>query len=330
MNPRPMLRRSLLALPFAAAALAMLPAAASAQANYPSQPIKLIVNVPPGGAVDQIARVIGQSMNESMGQPVIVENRTGAGGMVGGEQVVRSPADGYTLLVTAGSMVVIGPHIYSKMTFDVDKDLVPIAGPARAMLFLVAKPSLPPQDISSFITYLKSNPGKLSYGSAGNGTSPHLAGEMFKSEAGVFAVHVPYRGAAPAMQDLLAGQIDFFFDSGTGLEHVRAGKLRLLAVANPTRSSLFPNTPTLQEAGLKGFDAGTTYGFYAPAGTPPEIVAKLNAEINKALEKKPVRDRIQALGAEPTVSTPAQFAKIMKDDSRRFGAIAKARNIRPD
>jgi tripartite-type tricarboxylate transporter receptor subunit TctC len=324
------LRRSLLALPLATAALSLMPSLVHAQAAYPSQPIKMIVNVPPGGAVDQIARVIGQSLNEAFGQPVIVENRTGAGGMVGGEQVARATPDGYTLLVTAGSMVVIGPHIYSKMSFDVDKDLVPIAGPARASLFLVAKPSLPVQDIQSFMAYLKANPGKLSYGSAGNGTSPHLAGEMFKAEAGVFAVHVPYRGAAPAMQDLLAGQIDYFFDSGTGLEQVKSGKLRLLAVANPTRSSLFPGTPTLQEAGLKGFDAGTTYGFYAPAGTPPEIVARLNAEINRSLEKKAVRERIQALGAEPTVTTPAQFAKIMKDDSRRFGAIAKARNIRPD
>ncbi len=297
---------------------------------WPSKPIRVVVNFPPGGAADQIARAIGTPLSEALGQPVVVENRAGANGNLGGEVVARASADGYTLLMSSGGMVSVNPHIYARMAFDPAKDLVPVAAAARVLVFLVAKPALPVNTAQEFLAYVQANPGRLTYGSAGNGSSPHLAGEMMKSQAGLFAVHVPYRGAAPALQDLLAGQIDFYFDPGIGLNQVRAGKLKLLAVGSPKRSPLFPQVPTLDEVGLKGFDADTVFGFYAPAGTPNEVVALLNREINRILATAAVKDRIQALGGEALAISPADFAAKAQEDSRRFGAIIRERKIVSD
>lgn len=295
--------------------------------TWPSKPIKVVVNFPPGGAADQIARVIGQPLSEALGQPVVVENRAGANGNLGGEAVTKSPADGYTLLMSSGGMVSVNPHIYTRMPFDPAKDLTPVAAAARVLVFLVTKPALPVENVQEFLAYVKANPGRLSFGSAGNGSSPHLAAEMMKSQAGLFAVHVPYRGAAPALQDLLAGQVDFYFDPGIGLNQVRAGKLKLLAVGSPKRSPLFPQVPTLAEAGLKGFDADTVFGFYAPAATPPEVVNRLNREINRTLSLPAVKDRIQALGGEALAISPGEFAAKASEDSARFGAIIRERKI---
>ncbi len=295
--------------------------------SWPSEPIKVVVTIPPEGAVGLIARAISTPLAEALGQPVVVENRAGANGNLGGEMVAKSPADGYTLLMSSGGMVSVNPHIYARMPFDPAKDLTAVAAAARVLVFLVAKPSLPVNSIDEFLAYVKANPGRLSYGSAGNGSSPHLAGEMMKSQAGLFAVHVPYRGAAPALQDLLAGQIDFYFDPGIGLNQVRAGRLKLLAVGSPKRSPLFPQTPTLEEAGLKGFDADTVFGFYAPTGTPAEVVARLNREINRILGTTAVKDRIQALGGEALPISPSEFAAKAAEDSRRFGAIIRERKI---
>ncbi len=295
--------------------------------SWPAKPLKVVVNFPPGGAADQIARVIGQPLSEALGQPVIVENRAGANGNLGGEVVAKSAADGYTLLMSSGGMVSVNPHIYARMSFDPTKDLTPVAAAARVLVFLVVKPSLPVDNVQQFLAYTKANPGKLSFGSAGNGSSPHLAAEMMKSQAGLFAVHVPYRGAAPALQDLLAGQLDFYFDPGIGLNQVRAGKLKLLAVGSPKRSPLFPQVPTLDEAGLKGFDADTVFGFYAPSGTPAEVVSRLNREINRTLGLPAVRERIQALGGEALVISAAEFAAKASEDSARFGAIIRERKI---
>lgn len=294
---------------------------------WPVKPVKVVVNFPPGGAADQIARVIGQPLSEALGQPVVIENRAGANGNLGGEAVAKSTADGYTLLMSSGGMVSVNPHIYARMSFDPAKDLVPVAAAARVLVFLVVKPSLPVESVQQFLSYTKARPGQLTFGSAGNGSSPHLAAEMMKSQAGLFAVHVPYRGAAPALQDLLAGQIDFYFDPGIGLNQVRAGKLKLLAVGSPKRSPLFPQVPTLDEAGLKGFDADTVFGFYAPAGTPPEVVSRLNREINRTLGLPAVRDRIQALGGEALAMSPSEFAAKANEDSIRFGAIIRERKI---
>jgi tripartite-type tricarboxylate transporter receptor subunit TctC len=309
------------------ASLLSLLATVSMAQSWPSKPIKVVVNFPPGGAADQIARVIGQPLSEALGQPVVIENRAGANGNLGGEAVAKSAADGYTLLMSSGGMVSVNPHIYARMSFDPVKDLTPVAAAARVLVFLVVKPTLPVDNVQQFLAYAKANPGKLTFGSAGNGSSPHLAAEMMKSQAGLFAVHVPYRGAAPALQDLLAGQLDFYFDPGIGLNQVRAGKLKLLAVGSPKRSPLFPQVPTLDEAGLKGFDADTVFGFYAPAGTPADVVSRLNREINRTLGLPAVRDRIQALGGEALAISAAEFAAKASEDSTRFGAIIRERKI---
>ena len=302
----------------------------AAAQSWPTKPVKIVVNFPPGGAADQIARAIGVPLGEALGQPVVVENRGGANGNLGGEMVAKSPADGYTLLMSSGGMVSVNPHIYARMPFDPAKDLVPVASAARVLVFLVAKPNFPANNIQEFLAHVKANPGRLSYGSAGNGSSPHLAGEMMKSQAGLFAVHVPYRGAAPALQDVLAGQLDFYFDPGIGLGQVRAGKLKLLAVGSMKRSPLFPNVPTLDEAGLKGFDADSVFGFYAPAGTPADVVTRVNREINRILGTPALKDRIQNLGGEALPLTPAEFGARATDDSKRFGAIIRERKITGD
>jgi tripartite-type tricarboxylate transporter receptor subunit TctC len=331
LNRRLALAGAALALAGLAAPAVLAQAAAPASgAAWPSKPIKVIVNFPPGGAADQLARAIGLPLQETLGQPVVVENRAGANGNIGGDLVAKSPPDGYTLLMSSGGMVSVNPHIYPRMSFDPTKDLVPVAAAARVLVYLVTKPSIPANSIREFIAYVKANPGKLSFGSPGTGSSPHLAGEMFKSQAGLFALHVPYRGAAPALQDLLGGQLDFFFDPGIGLQHVKSGKLKLLAVGSPKRSPMFPDVPTLDEAGLKGFDADTVFGFYAPAGTPQEVVTRLNREINRIVATQAVTDRILALGGEPLPLTPAEFGAKATEDSRRFGAIIKERKILAD
>ncbi|MET3181634.1 UNVERIFIED_ORG: tripartite-type tricarboxylate transporter receptor subunit TctC [Variovorax guangxiensis] len=326
-HPTLPLRRCLLWL---AAAALVAPAHANNTNNWPAKPIKVIVNFPAGGAADQIARAISQPLQESLKQPVVIENRAGANGNVGGEAVARAPADGYTLLMSSGGMVSVNPHLYSRMSFDPAKDLVPVAAAARVLVFLVTRPSLPPANVKEFISYVKANPGKLTYGSPGSGSSPHLAGEMFKTQANLFALHVPYRGAAPALQDLLAGQIDYAFDPGIALTQVRAGKLRLLAVGSPKRSPLFPDVPTLDEAGLRGFDADTVFGFYAPVGTPPEVVAQLNTQINRALALPAVQERIASIGGEAQPGSPAAFQQRATADSQRFGALIRERRIVAD
>ena len=310
-------------------ATSLIPLVAAAQ-TWPSKPIKVIVNFPPGGAADQIARAISVPLQEALGQPVVVDNRAGAGGNIGGEATAKSPPDGYTLLLTSGGLVSINPAIYPKMPFNPNKDIIPVAAAARVLVFLEVKPSMPVKDVKEFIAYAKANPGKLTYGSPGNGSSPHLAGEMFKDMTQSFAVHVPYRGAAPAMQDLLGGQIDFMFDPGIGLNQVRAGKLKLLAVGSPKRSPLFPDVPTLSEVGLKGFDADTVFGFYAPAGVPADIVSRLNREINKILGTQAVKDRIAALGGEVAPMSPAEFGAKAHEDTARFGKLIRDRHILGD
>lgn len=300
--------------------------AALAQA-WPVKPVRIVVNFPPGGAADQLARAIAAPLQDALGQPVVVENRGGSGGNIGGDAVAKSAADGYTLLMSSGGMVSVNPHIYAKMPFDPAKDLVPVAAAARVLVFLVVRSESPITDVKSFLTDIKAHPGKRSFGSPGNGSSPHLAGEMMKSMTGSYAVHVPYRGAAPALTDLLGGQVDFLFDPGIAIPHIKAGKLRLLAVGSPKRSPLFPDISTLDEAGLKGFDADTVFGFYAPAGTPAPVITRLNTEINRILNTQPVKDRINAIGGVPAPLTPAEFAAKAAEDSKRFGAIIRERKI---
>ncbi|MEY2953364.1 MAG: hypothetical protein RLZZ401_1451 [Pseudomonadota bacterium] len=298
---------------------------------WPSKPIRVVVSFPPGGAADQIARAVAIPLQEALGQPVVVENRAGAGGNIGADAVAKSPADGYTLLMSSGGTVSINPHIYARMPFDPVKDIVPVAAAARVLVFLEVNPQkVPANNVKEFIDLLKASPGRFTFGTPGSGSSPHLAAEMMKTQSGTFATHIPYRGAAPALTDLLAGQIDFMFDPGIAFQHVKSGKLKMLAVGSPKRSPLFPDVPTLDEAGLKGFDADSVFGFYAPAGTPQDVIARLNRDINRVLNTAAVKDRIASLGGEILPITPQEFGAKAAEDSKRFGALIKERKITGD
>ncbi len=305
------------------------PLVALAQA-WPTKPIRLIVNLPPGTSADVVARAIATPLSQALGQSVPIDNRSGAAGIIGADLTAKAAPDGYTILMSAGSVMSIQPHITPKLPFDYNKDLVPVAASARTQLFLVSRSGLPFGNYADFVKYAKANPGKLSYASPGNGSGPHIAGEMLKAQAGIFAVHIPYRGSAPALVDLLGGTVDYMFDPGIGLQHIDSGRLRLLAMGSAKRSPLFPNTPTLAELGLAGFDGGSAQGFWAPAGTPPAIIERLNTEINRALALPAVVAAIRALGTEPTPMTPAQFSSVIQSDSRRYAAIIKERKITQD
>ena len=319
-------RRRFLAQAGAGAAFA-LPALAHAQADWPARAVRIVCNFPPGSSPDVLVRAVSQPLQQALGQSVVIDNRAGASGMIGADLVAKAPPDGYTLLMTAGSTITTNPYVFSKMPFDPGKDLVPVAALARLNLFLVTRGDFPASNVREFLAYLKAHPGKVSYGSAGNATGLHLAGEMLKGQAGVYAVHVPYRGASLALQDLLAGQIDFYFDPGIALQQVKTGRLKLLAIGAPQRSPQYPDVPTLDETGLKGFDAGTTHGLYAPEGTPRAVIERVNHEVNVALGQPTVKAQIATLAAEPSPMTPAQFAAVMRDDSRRYGEVIRERHI---
>jgi tripartite-type tricarboxylate transporter receptor subunit TctC len=296
--------------------------AAFAQA-FPNKPLKLIVNFPPGGAADVIGRALAQQLGEQLKQQVVVENRPGANGNIGADAVAKSPPDGHTLLMSSGGAMTVNPFLYTRMPFDAEKDLVPVASAARVLVFLMTHPSVPVNSFAEFVAYAKANPGRLSFGSPGNGSSPHLATEMFKRQSGFQATHVPYKGAAPALTDLLAGQLQFMFDPGPGLRHAKDGKLKLLAVGSPKRSSQVPDTPTLAELGVTGFDADTTFGLYAPGGTPAALVTQLHDEINKALATPKVLEVIRGIGGEPATQSRADFIAGQNRDRDRFGAFIK-------
>jgi tripartite-type tricarboxylate transporter receptor subunit TctC len=312
------------------AGLAARPAGAQAPAWPAARPIRMIVNFPAGGSPDAVARAVATPVSLALGQQIVIDNRGGAAGMIGAEAAARSAPDGYTFLLSSGSAAAIVPLITPKMPYDPAKDLVPVAAGARLELFLVVRADAPYKTFDEFIGHMKRNPGRLSYGSPGNGTSPHIAGEMLKSQAGVFSVHIPYRGSAAVLQDLLGGQLDYTFDPGIAFSHVRAGRLRLLGVASLKRIRMFPDAPTLDELGLKGFDAGTTHGFWAPAGVPAEIIERMNREINRALGTPPVIEAIRALGAEPTPLSPSGFGDVIKADMERYRKIIVERKITGD
>ena len=307
----------------------MTPLGAIAQ-DWPSKPIRLVINFAPGSSPDVLGRAVATPLSQALGVPVVVENRSGAGGIVGAEVVAKAPGDGYTLLMASGSTMVVVPTLTPKMPYDPNKDLVPVAATARLELFLVVRSNSGFNTFADLQKFARANPGKLSYGSPGNGSTPHIGAEMLKSMAGIFALHIPYRGSAPALQDLLAGNIDFFMDPGIATPHIRSGALRLLAVGSTKRSFLYPDTPTLAELGLKGYDGGSTHSFYAPAGTPQPVIERLNREINRILVSPAVTQTIRGLGAEATPMTPAQLAALNAADSKRYAAIIKQQGIRVD
>jgi tripartite-type tricarboxylate transporter receptor subunit TctC len=310
-------------------ALALTAPAAFAQA-FPSKPLRLVVNFPPGGAADVIGRALAQQLGEQLRQQVVVENRPGANGNIGADAVAKSAADGHTLLMSSGGAVTVNPFLYTKMPFDAEKDLVPVASVARVLVYLMTNPTVPVNTAQEFVAYAKANPGKLSFGSAGTGSSPHLAGEMFKRQAGFDATHVPYKGAAPALTDLLAGQVQFMFDPGPGLRHAKDGKLRLLAVGSPRRASAYPDVPTLAEAGMNGFDADTTFGIYAPGGTPAAVVTQLHDEVNKALSTPKLAEVMKTLGAELAAQSRADFIAAQQRDRQRLGAFIREAGIKAE
>ncbi|WP_027015335.1 Bug family tripartite tricarboxylate transporter substrate binding protein [Comamonas composti] len=325
-------RRPALAALAGLAALTALaqPAAASNTAAWPQKPVRVIVNFPPGSSPDVVARAITVPLSKTLGQPFVIDNRSGAGGSLGADAAAKSAADGYTLLASSGSAIAINPHVYRKLPYDAEKDLAPVAAAARIELFLVARENAPFNTFEELLAHARARPGQLTYGSPGNGTAPHIAGEMLKEQARINLLHVPYRGAANVLQDVLAGQIDLFFDPGIAISHIQNKKLKLIAVGSLKRSSLFSQTPTLDELGLKGFDAGTSHAFYLPAGTPQPIVQRLNQEINRILQTPAVISQIHALGAEVQLLSPQQLHTQIRQDHDRFGEVVRRQGIRAE
>jgi tripartite-type tricarboxylate transporter receptor subunit TctC len=301
----------------------------AAAQTWPDKPVKLIVNFPPGGVADTLARGIASGLSDAIKQPVVVDNRPGANGAIGADAVAKSAPDGYTFLVSSGGAMTVDPFIYSNLPYDTQKDLKPVASLAIVRVFLMVNPSVPVKTFNEFVAYARANPGKLSYGSAGSGSSPHLAGEMFKRAAGIDATHVPYKGAAPALNDLLGGQVQFMFDPGPGLQHAAMGKLVLLAVASGKRASRYPDVPTLAELGMN-VDADTTFGVYAPAGVSAAIVERMNREINRTLSSPALVENMARLGGEVAPLTIQEFVNRQAADRARYGAFIKEAGIKVD
>ncbi len=303
-------------------ALATLATAAQAQ-DFPSRPVKILVPQTPGGASDSLARIVAQKLSEKWGQPVVVENRAGAGGNVGMEVVANAPADGYMLLMSYVGTHAINGALYKKLAFDPEKDFAPVATLATLPFVVVTKSDSPIRTIPDLIAAAKKAP--LTYGSAGNGSVNHLLGEMFNSAAGVKLVHVPYRGAAPAMQDLMGGQINLVFTSLPSVSGaIKQGTLHAIAVTSAKRAASFSNIPTIAESGFKEFDVNPWFGLFAPAKVPPQILRKINADVNEILKSKDVVEKFAAQGAEPYLTDPQQFASVLKADIVKWGQVVKA------
>jgi tripartite-type tricarboxylate transporter receptor subunit TctC len=296
---------------------------------WPAKPIRLVVPFPAGGATDLLARAIAQGVDNAFGQPVVVDNRAGAGGTLGSGEVARAVADGHTLLIATSSTHAIAPHLSANLAYNAEADFTPIAQVAIATNIMLVPKDLPVNTAKEFIAYAKARPGQLNYATSGNGTIVHLTTEAFKAQAGVFLVHIPYRGTALAIPDLVSGKVQLLFDSVvSGLPHVKDGKLKALAVTSARRSQLVPELPTLAESGLPGFESTTWFGFYGPKGLPAEITNRVAAELQRVLAKPDVAERFAKLGAEPvTDAGPAKFAAMVKSDSARWATLIRERRI---
>ncbi|CAG2127606.1 Bug family tripartite tricarboxylate transporter substrate binding protein [Cupriavidus plantarum] len=309
----------------------MLAAAPSFADTYPSKPIRLIVPFPASGATDLLARAIAQKVGADMGQQIVVDNRPGAGGAIGSDMAAKAAPDGYTLLIATSSTHSIGPYINSKLPYNTETDFTPVGQVAIATNILVVPNTLPAKNVRELIDYAKKHPGELNYASSGNGTIGQLTAEAFKAQTGTFITHIPYRGTALAVPDLISNKVQVLFDSVvSGMPHVKDGKLKALAVTSLKRSPLAPEVPTVAESGLPGFESNTWFGIYGPKGLPADIVTRLNTEFNKAIQSQDVKDRLAKLGAEPVGGTPAQFAAMVKQDSARWGKLIKDRKITVD
>jgi tripartite-type tricarboxylate transporter receptor subunit TctC len=321
-------RRNFLHLVAGAAALPVVSRIAWAQ-TYPTRPVRIVVPFAPGGVNDITARLIGQWLSERLGQQFIIENRPGGGGNIGIEAVVRSPADGYTLLVV-GTTAAINATLFEKLSYNFIRDIAPVASIVRVPHVMQVNPSLPVATVPEFIAHAKANPGKISMGSGGNGSPAHVTGELFKMMTGVNLTHVPYRGAGPAITDLLGGQIQVTFtDMAASIEYIRAGRLRALAVTTAMRSEALPDIPTVGDF-VSGFEASQWVGLCAPKNTPPEIIRKLNAEINTGLADPKLKARIADLGGKVLPSSPADFGKSIADDTEKWGKVVKFSGAKPE
>jgi len=321
-------RREFLRLAAGAAALPAAAPAAWAQ-TYPTRPVHLICGFAAGGPNDIVSRLIGQWLSERLGQQFVIDNRTGAAGNIGTEAVVRAPPDGYTLLLVSSANAV-NATLYSNLSYNFIRDIAPVAGLVRVPNAMVVNPSVPANTIPEFIAYAKANPGKINMATSGNGSTTHISGELFKEMTGVDLVPVAYRGGGPALIDLLAGQMQVMFEPTVStIAYIRAGKLRALAVTTATRSELLPEVPSVNEF-VPGYEASQWYGIGAPKSTPAEIVAKLNQEINAALADPRMKARFTDLGGVPTPMTPAEFAKLIADETEKWGKVIRAANIRAD
>jgi tripartite-type tricarboxylate transporter receptor subunit TctC len=304
---------------------------AQAESSYPNRPLQLVVTVPPGGAADLVARLVGAKLGEALGEPVVISNRGGAGGTIAAAAVAKSDPDGYTLLLNTIATHGIGPHLYANLPYDPAKDFAPVILVAKLPLIMTVNADLPAQSVKDVIALAKARPGELAFASAGNGGAPHLAGELFKSLTGTDLLHVPYRGSGPAVVDLVAGRIAIMFDATPSLlPFVTAGKLRVLAAASPERHRLLPDIPTFAELGLPGMDIALWYGIAAPAGTPRPIVQRLNAELVKILDMPDVRRSLSDQGADIKSGSPEDFGTFMREEQARWGPVVKQAGIKPE
>jgi tripartite-type tricarboxylate transporter receptor subunit TctC len=313
-----------------AAVLALIAAGAAAQ-SYPTKPIRLVVPFPPGGTTDILAREVGQRLSASLGQTVVIDNRPGAGGNIGAELVAKSAPDGYTLLMCTVSTHAINPNLYAKLPYDHVADFAPVILVASVPNVLEVTPSLPVNSVADLIKLAKEKPGQINFASSGSGTSIHLSGELFKTMAGVDMTHVPYKGSAPALTDLIGGQVQVMFDNlPSSLPQIKAGKLRAIAVTSAQRAPALPNVPTIAESGLPGFEATSWFGVVAPAGTPPAIVARLNADMNQWLQTPEAREKLLAQGAAAAGGSPEQFAAYIRAETEKWAKVVKASGAKVD
>ena len=320
---------SKLVLCWVAAAVALC-AALPASAQWPTKPIRIIVSYPPGGGADTTARLLAPRLADALKQQVVVENRSGAGGAIGGDAAAKSAPDGYTFLLDAANHAV-NPSLQGKMPFDTLKDLTPVSLLVVVPNVLVVTPTFPVNSVKELIALVKAKPGAISFASSGTGSAQHLAAELFKSQAGLFMVHIPYRGGAPAIVDVIAGQIPMFFGNmASALPHVKSGKVKALAVTGRTRSPAMPQLPTIAESGLPGYEVYEWNALFAPAGTPPDIIERVQREVVRALAVPEVRERLASLGAEPVGSTPAELEKFRRAEMGKWAAIIKRAGIKPE
>jgi tripartite-type tricarboxylate transporter receptor subunit TctC len=318
------------ALAAAALAFGALVAPAAAQ-GFPSKPVKLVIPFPPGGSLDNVGRLLAQKLSEAWGQQVVIENKPGAGGNIGADAVAKSPPDGYTVVMGALSTHAVNPSLYKTMPYDAVRDFAPLSLVATTPNVLIVKAGMPIASVKDLVAYAKANPGKTNFGSGSNGSAGHLAGELFKLETGTDVMHIPYKGGAPALQALLAGDTQFMFDNlANAMAQVKGGTVRAIAVTTAQRSKLAPDLPTMAEAGLPGFDISTWFGLMAPAGTPPEVVARWNEGIVKALNSPDVREKMLAQGAEPAPMTPTEFAAFIARERDKYARIVKASGAKVD